>query len=248
LALCRSPLKYGTHFVERDGEHLSRQRNAGGLLNGPRGPSKIGDALRKHASQIRWADIDAAFARFLVAWESTYETIFHTEAAGLVSHDEMLRRIFDYDRWLGNTRTALQALMVFLETEANPTFMQELWRQKRVPEVDIQKALSTRQKLTTRSRGEDLIKAVEESKTVLQAPQNDPPRQDLAKLASLCLNEILSELRRLGILGICGFCGKALFPTNPRKEVCSLELEGSDCSGKRRLKRAYRKRVHGGTR
>lgn len=211
------------------------------------GPAAIGAALKLHWRDIDWQDINIAFDRLTVACESTYTPILLVDEARVISHGEKLRRVFEWDNWLGESGSSIGVLVMILRKEGASEFMGELWRQNGVGDEEIEKELASRPALPDCARGLDLKTAVEQCITVLRKPMTNAASQNIAALGSLCLDAIVKELRRLGILGICDYCGLTLFPTTPRRQVCSFDYEGRNGSGRRRAKRAY-ERAQGRTR
>src|SRR5262249_20895493 len=138
--------------------------------NAPRGPARIGAALRKKWHEIRWDNIEVAYSNWGRAAESTHFAIFEFDKdGGTVTDDKTLQRVFERDAWLGPAASAPGLLRSFLDIEGSKERTRELWRFGGVPQDQIEAALAKLPEMSDQQRGADLQSAIEQCAAALKA-------------------------------------------------------------------------------
>jgi hypothetical protein len=211
------------------------------------GAEQIGAALKRRWPEIDRHAIEKAKAKLDAAYNSIAQPIINAAAETLsdaerISHDEKRKLSVEL-----RSRSGLPVLHINIL--CNQIWMDEQEERSRAIErQDKLDMYSLGRPLSNDARGKRLQEAVEICLEGLHTPRNSydtPHAPIIRKLASICFELILSELRRLKILGICGYCGKTQFPAIATKLYCSPRYEGRDC-GHRQSSKTYdaKRRTH----
>jgi hypothetical protein len=196
------------------------------------GAERIGAALKRRWPEIDRHAIEKAKAKLDTAYNSVAQPIINAAAETLsdserISHDEKRKLAVEL-----RSRGGLPVLHINIL--CNQIWMDEQEERSRAIERQDKLAkYSLGRPLSNDARGKRLQEAVEKCRECVHTSRNSydtPHAPIIRKLAAICLEQILSELRRLQILGICRYCGKTLFPAIATKLYCSPRYEGRDCS------------------
>ena len=197
------------------------------------GPEEIGAALDE-----RWRDIDR---RAIETAKTMLDALYHSIARPIfeAADEEVLneRERISPDE-AGTLAVALRGRIaqpvVHIDMLCGEIWMHDqeevlraIERQEKLADYSFGRPLSNE------ARGRRLQEAVEMCAECLRTPPNPyaaPHAPIIFKLATICFEQILSELRRLRILGVCRYCDKTIFPAVATKLYCSPRFEGRNCS------------------
>ena len=197
------------------------------------GPEKIGAALSERWREINRQAIETAKARLDAAFRSIVQPIIdaaYEEALSnqeRISHDEKRRLAVALRAQIGQPVVQIDFLCREIWMHEQEEALRATERQENLPQYSFGRPLSND------ARGRRLQNAVEMCAACLRTspnPRDVPHGPVVVRFASICFEQILSELRRLKILGICRYCGKTIFPAIATKLYCSPRYEGRDCS------------------
>jgi hypothetical protein len=197
------------------------------------GPEQIGAALEERWHEINRHAIETAKARLDAAFNSIAQPIIDAAyAEGLsdqerISHDEKRKLAVALRLRIGQPVVQIDILCREIWMHEQEATLRAMERQEELPEYSFGRPM------TNDARGRRLQQAVEMCAACLRTspnPDDVPHGPVVVRLASICFEQILCELRRLKILGICRYCGKTIFPAITTKLYCSPRYEGRDCS------------------
>jgi hypothetical protein len=179
------------------------------------GPQRIGQAFNQRYQELNRERLGRAYRRLLAEDVRIRKPIQNAAKDNIISHEEKRAAIVGNER-IRLTMAAHCILAMVLSEDLN-----DEWE-----------------------RGRRLRDSVEQCLTVLasnESPVLDPYAAIIARLARKYLDQVLSELKRLGILDVCSYCTRTFFPASPRKRKCSLDYEGRDCASRQASSNYYRK-------
>ena len=195
------------------------------------GPEEIGATLSERWREINRQAIETAKARLDAAFHSIAQPIidaaYEEGDQERMSHDEKRRLAVALRVRIGLPVVQIDFLCREIWMHEQEEALRAGERQEKLPEYSFGRPPSND------ARGRRLQKAVEMCAACLRTspnPYDVPHGPVVVRFASICFEQILSELRRLKILGICRYCDKTIFPAVATKLYCSLRYEGRDCS------------------
>ena len=209
------------------------------------GAEQIGAALKRRWPEIDRHAIEKAKARLDEVYNSIAQPIINADAETLsdaerIGRDEKRKLAVELRSRTGETAVQIDILCheIWMD-EQEEGWLRAIERQEKLAKYSFGRPLSNS------TRVKRLQEVVEICRECLHTPRNSydtPHAPIIRKRASICLEQILSELRRLKILGICRYCGKTLFPAIATKLFCSPRYEGRDCGHRQSSKTYYAKR------
>lgn len=224
------------------------------------GPEKMAAKFRQQRAKIDWPKIDASLVTLRSCYESEFRPVATAANQGLLTSHEKLQGMRYLDHELGGGVSCLFRLHEILQPGIVQIIARLRTQDQLLHELDAlgrpnpyveQLGVDSIAKLEKhwlpkQLTGIELGRAIEDAfdncLKKLKEPPRTPNRQAHAvfKLAKHCLTVLVSEFRSARILDVCRECGNVFYPAHARKQFCSRDYEGRNCSVNQRRRRSYR--------